>query len=235
MLPRILEPEAMDTEEDAAEYATISNDVVNEAFARRAVELAPAQGRLIDIGTGPGDIAIRIAELSSLDVTAIDLAEAMLAIARRRAGASPARHRIHVARGDAKATGFPERAFDAVVSNSLAHHLADPTILFAEAQRVGRRGAAILIKDLLRPTTLRDLDALVERYAGGDTAYQRALFRNSLHAALTLDEVRACCRSAGLAEVDIAQVSDRHWVVERASSPERIQSRARPRLVRPPE
>ncbi|XXY49886.1 class I SAM-dependent methyltransferase [Sorangium sp. So ce269] len=222
MLPRTLEPEVMDTEEDAAQYAAISNDVVNEVFARRAVELAPPRGRLIDLGTGPGDIAVRIAELSDLEVTAIDLAATMLAVARRRAGASLARRRIHVARGDAKATGFPDHDFDAVVSNSLAHHLADPTTLFAEARRVGRRGAAILIKDLLRPPTLRELDDLVRRYASDDTPYQRALFQSSLHAALTLDEVRASCRSAGLAGVHIAQVSDRHWVVERASRPGQV-------------
>ncbi|HWO18901.1 MAG TPA: class I SAM-dependent methyltransferase [Kofleriaceae bacterium] len=217
MLPRTLEPELMDTEEDAAEYATIANDTVNEMFAQRSVELAPPGGRLLDIGTGPGHIAIRIAELSDLDVTAIDLAETMLAIARLRAAASPARHRIHLARGDAKATGFPERTFDAVVSNSLAHHLPDPAALFTEAARVGKEGAAILIKDLLRPSASGELEDLVRRYASHDTPYQRALFQSSLHAALTLDEVRACCWRAGLTGVEIAQVSDRHWVVERVT------------------
>src|SRR5262245_19034581 len=192
MLPRTLEPELMDTEEDAAEYAAISNDTVNEVFARRAVELAPQRGQLLDIGTGPGHIAIRIAELSELEVTAIDLAEKMLAIARRSSVASPARHRIHIACGDAKATGFPEGAFDAVVANSLAHHLPDPAALFAEVARVGRKGAAILIKDLLRPSTLHELEELVWRYASHDTPHQRALFQSSLHAALTLDEIDTC-------------------------------------------
>ena len=49
-------------------------------------------------------------------------------------------------------------------------------------------------------------------------------FQSPLHAALTLDEVRACCRSAGLAGVEITQVPDRHWVVERAFCPELILS-----------
>jgi ubiquinone/menaquinone biosynthesis C-methylase UbiE len=209
----------MDSEAEAAEYAAIPNDTINDVFARRALELAPLQGRLLDLGTGPGDIAVRIAELSDLEVTAVDLAEPMLAIARRRAGASPSSRRIHVANADAIATGFPAQTFDAVVSNSLTHHVPDPITLFAEVQRVAKPAGAIFIKDLLRPGTLGELESLVELYAGDDTPYQREMFENSLHASLTLDEVRAYCHSAGLNDVTIAQVSDRHWVIERAWRP----------------
>lgn len=215
MLPRTLEPEVMDTAEDAAEYADISNGSVNDAFASEALALAPTAGRLLDLGTGPGDIAIRIAERSALDVVAVDLADHMLAIARRAAEASPAAARLTWVRADVKDSGFAAGSFDAVVSNSVSHHIPDPTELFAEIVRVARPGASIFVKDLLRPASAEDLEALVARYAADDTPYQRTLFQQSLHAALTLDEVRACCRTAGLEGVTIEQVSDRHWVVAR--------------------
>jgi hypothetical protein len=43
------------------------------------------------------------------------------------------------------------------------------------------------------------------------------LFRASLHAALTLDEVRVAAREVGLDDVRVAMTSDRHWTLTRAA------------------
>jgi ubiquinone/menaquinone biosynthesis C-methylase UbiE len=220
MLPRVLEPEVMDTEEDAREYEAIPNDEVNRLFAARAVSLSPPSGRMLDMGTGPGHIAILIAERATrLHVTAIDLAAHMLALARRNVDRSSARGRITVELRDVKQTGYERAQFDAVVSNSLVHHIPDPLDIFTEIRRVARSGAAVFVKDLLRPPSKAALDALVERHAGGCTAYQRRLFADSLHAALTVAEVRELCARAGLDGVEVMQTSDRHWELSRTWSP----------------
>lgn len=215
MLQRTLEPEVMDTEQDAAEYAAIGNGAVNELFVTHALSLAPRQGRALDLGTGPGDIAILLAERSALEVVGLDLAESMLALARARAQRSSAAGRLSFVRDDGKGSQFLPGSFELVISNSVAHHVPEPVDLFREVGRLARPGAALLLKDLLRPASEAELTALVERYAADDTPYQRELFRCSLHAALTLTEVQRCCREAGLHDVAVAQVSDRHWVVER--------------------
>lgn len=219
MLTRVLEPEVMDTEEDAREYEAIPNDEVNRLFAERAVSLAPPSGRLLDMGTGPGHIAILIAERAAgLHVTAIDLATPMVALAQRNVDRSSARGRLAVELRDAKQTGYEGACFDAVVSNSLVHHIPELLSLFAEIKRVARPGAAVFVKDLLRPSSAAEHDALVERHAGGCTAYQRRLFADSLHAALTVAEVRDLCARAGLDGVKVMQTSDRHWELSRAWS-----------------
>jgi ubiquinone/menaquinone biosynthesis C-methylase UbiE len=216
VLLRVLEPEVMDTEEDAREYAAIDNTRVNQAFVDEAVELAPARGRVLDLGCGPGDIAVLLAQrCPGLEIVAVDLAEEMLRIARRRVVEAGLVGRVSIASVDAKATDFPSRSFDLVLCNSLAHHIPDPLGLLVEVERIAAEGAGLLLKDLVRPETLADWRDLVTRYAAEDTPRQRQLFADSLRAALTLDEVRQLCREARLEGVEIAKVSDRHWVVKR--------------------
>ena len=78
---RILEPEVMDTEEDAREYDAMDHSEPNEAFVGRLVELG-ARGRMLDVGTGPGHVPLLVCErVAEATVVGIDLAETMLAIA----------------------------------------------------------------------------------------------------------------------------------------------------------
>src|SRR5919198_5932570 len=94
--------------------------------------MAPASGeRWLDIGTGTGAVAIRAA-LAGADVTAIDVAEAMLDQAR--ANAEAARVEVEWDLGDAQTLPYEDAAFDVVVSvfgvvfapdrRAVAHELA---------------------------------------------------------------------------------------------------------------
>ena len=60
--------------------------------------------------------------------------------------------------------------------------------ILREAWRVRAPEGALLIRDLFRPATPERALALVEQHAGEADAEQRALFRASLHAALTPEE-----------------------------------------------
>jgi hypothetical protein len=61
----------------------------------------------------------------------------------------------------------------------------------------------------------------VNRAAPDDSARQKQLFFDSLCAALTLEEVRELVAAAGLEGATVAQVSERHWSVERARAASR--------------
>lgn len=213
MLERVLEPEIMDSAEDAAEYAAIDHSAVNDEFVRYLTrELGFNGGRLIDLGTGPADIAIAIArQVPAARVTAVDLGSHMLTLARQKVAAAPERERIELVEADANATGFPAQSFDFVVCNSLVHHIPEPLLLFREIARLARPGAGIFLKDLKRPASRAELEHLVATYAAHDTPYQRQLFHNSLHAALRPDEIVALARAAGLTDVQVTVPSDRHW------------------------
>lgn len=224
MLERILEPEIMDSLEDAAEYEAIDNAKVNAEFVRFfTAEVGFNGGRVLDLGTGPADIAIAIAEASSeAQVTGLDLGSFMMKAARRRVAASPARDRITLVEADAKATGFASESFDFIICNSLVHHIPDPRQLFAEVVRLLAPGGGLFLKDLRRPASLAELRALVATYAANDTPYQRELFHNSLHAALLPEEVAEVARSAGLLDAVLTTPSDRHWQLVRPAQRKKV-------------
>jgi ubiquinone/menaquinone biosynthesis C-methylase UbiE len=219
MLERVLEPEVMDSRQDADEYASFDNTAVNEEFVARALELAPAHGYVLDIGTGPADIAILLAQRApGLRILAIDLGEHMLATARRNVLEARLLDRIEIRKADAKATGLASASFDLVISNSLVHHIPDPAKLFQELARVASPSAGLFIKDLHRPETELELQHLVDTYAIGCTEYQRRTFRESLHAGLTLSEVSSLCAALHLPGIELRRASDRHWCLERRSA-----------------
>lgn len=219
MLERVLEEEVMDTLQDAEEYSAIDNDEVNQAFVAQVLELAPRSGVVLDVGTGPADIAVLLATRAPrLRIIAIDLGEHMLATARANVARAGLGDRIEVVRADAKATPFPAESFDMVISNSLVHHIPEPRELFAEVKRLMRPGAALFVKDLHRPSSDEEHAQLVETYARGCTPYQRSTFSNSLRASLTVSEVQAICTSVGVSDCRVRRCSDRHWCLERRAN-----------------
>lgn len=216
MLERILEPEVMGSQQDADEYASFDHTAVNDEFVAHALTLAPSTGRVLDVGTGPADIAILLAQRApGLRIVAIDLGEHMLALARRNVERAGLADRVEVCEADAKATGFERASFDMVISNSLVHHIPEPASLFREVARVASPAAALFIKDLHRPESEPELRNLVDTYARGCTEYQRRTFHDSLHAALSVAEVAAICASIGLPGLEVRRCSDRHWCLER--------------------
>ncbi len=220
MLARLLEPEVMDTVEDAEEYDAMDFREANARFAEAAVALLSNRRapRVLDLGTGTAQIPLLVCDAHpTATIVAVDLSRAMLDVARRRVAASPHGARIELRLGDAKAAGAEHGAFDLVMSNSVAHHIPDPTDLFAQIARAVRPDGAILVRDLHRPTSAEEAWAIVERVAPNDTPKQKQLFFDSLHAALTVDEVRSMAGAAGLDGTSIAIVSDRHWSLERPS------------------
>jgi len=216
MIERILEPEVMDTWEDAVEYDSMDFTEVNTSFAQRAVELGPPSGLVLDIGTGTARIPILILQRNTrLFIEALDASVNMLRLARLNIAKAGLEGRIILRLGDAKKLSNPGFSFDFVMSNSLVHHLPDPQPFFNEVKRVAKPTAGVLIRDLLRPKSSAEFSRLVDLYTEGATDHQRKLFSDSLHAALTLEEVHRYLRSAGLSDLKLEQTSDRHWTAER--------------------
>src|SRR5213594_1119003 len=136
-MERIPEPELMDDGAQAEAYARADFAAVDQAFVDRFVATFPdlVRGRVVDLGCGPADIPIRLARARpELRITAVDGAGAMLALAAgaiRTAGAP-----VALARATVPHLPFARRTFDAVVSNSLLHHLPDPLVLWREVARL---------------------------------------------------------------------------------------------------
>lgn len=213
MLPRVLEPEVMDTAEDARDYDAMDHAAVNRAFAADFLAAFPGvSGPVLDVGTGTAQIPIELCRQSpTITVVAIDLAAEMIRLAERNVAAAGLADRVRLEVVNARALPYPDGSFPAVISNSIIHHIPEPAECFAEMVRVCRAGGALFVRDLLPPETEQELDHLVDTYAAGANDHQRALFAASLRAALTPAEVRALVGRSGFAPDTVRQTSDRHW------------------------
>ena len=205
------EPELMDLPHEAEAYASGDFAEVNSAFVDRLLGLAwnLETARCIDLGSGPADIAIRIAQQRpAWHIDAVDAAEAMIALARVAIAQAGVRNvRLHLA--DAKATKLAA-GYDVIFSNSLLHHLPDPLPMWREARRLARPGTIVLVRDLIRPATYDLAEELVEHYAGRESDMLKQEYYRSLLSAFTPAEIRAQLEEAGLSELEIRQSSDRH-------------------------
>lgn len=233
MLERTLEPEVMDSAQDAIEYNRMDHSSVNAKFVDDFLEFLDSNQKrlrvaedpmfddleddhiiagLLDVGTGTALIPIELCQRNpEVRIMAIDLAISMLDIAIHNVDLAGFRNQIQLAQADAKDSEFEDEMFDAVVSNSIIHHIPEPKTVVAEVIRTTREGGAIFVRDLMRPKSAADVDSLVETYAGQESEYSRRLFGESLHASLSLDEMRQLVSSCGLSGDTVTATSDRHW------------------------
>jgi len=217
MLERKLEPEVMDDAAEAAAYDAMDHTAPNTAFVDRLVDLG-ARGRVLDIGTGPGDVPLMLCDrLPDCHVVGVDLSKQMLKIARAKLRDSPHDDRVLLLLADAKDLPFEDDSFDAVCSNTILHHIPDPRPFLREAARVLRPAGVLLIRDLFRPDDHATIDKLVTQHAGDCDAEQQRLFAESLHAALTPDELRVMADECGLVDCEVIVDTDRHMSLQRAS------------------
>lgn len=216
-MQRVLEPEVMNTWEEAVEYDSMDFTEVNAAFAKSAIAAGPMSGKILDAGTGTARIPIVIAQMRpAWEMTCIDMSANMLKLGLENVSKANVRSQIKLELVDAKAMPYPDRYFDMVISNSIIHHLPDPLPFLREVRRVLKPNGAIFLRDLLRPEDEAIRDNLVEVYAGNCNSHQKQLFSDSLHAAFILAEIQTMIETAGLEGVRIYESSDRHWTAERA-------------------
>ena len=212
MLARVLEPELMDSPEEARDYDAMDHSSVNRVFVVDFLAVWNGRGPIVDIGTGTAQIPIEFCRQSSTGtIVAIDAAAHMIELARAHVRAVEFESRIELQLVDAKRMPFDDRSVAAVMSNSIVHHIPRPHDVFAEIARVAAPGATIFVRDLLRPTDKASLGHLVETYAGLANAHQRKMFAESLHAALSVDEVRDLVAAVDYDPACVSQTTDRHW------------------------
>jgi ubiquinone/menaquinone biosynthesis C-methylase UbiE len=214
VLSRVLEPEAMDTPEDARDYDAMDHAEVNARFVADFLGAhGPCRGgTVLDVGTGTARIPIALCRAdANARVLAIDLAGHMLDLAQRNVSEAGLAARIALQRIDAKALPFAPGSFEAVVSNTIVHHIPDPGPVLAALVRQVAPGGTLFVRDLARPDQLVELEQLVALYAANESPSARALFTASLHAALTLAEVRSMFAPLGLPADTVTMTSDRHW------------------------
>ncbi|MCB1772550.1 MAG: class I SAM-dependent methyltransferase [Gammaproteobacteria bacterium] len=217
-MPRTPEPEElMDRADQAEAYAAADFSEANSLFIELLTGAAAGDpgARVLDLGCGPADIPLQLAQrFPNMHIDAVDGAQAMLDLADRALDGLPAlRPRVRLVCDLLPCAALPSHAYDAVISNSLLHHLSNPALIWQTITRSTKPGALVLVMDLARPDSVADVDDLVGRYAADAPTVLRQDFRNSLFAAYRVDEVEAQLAAAGLSQLRVDSVSDRHLAV----------------------
>ena len=215
-MKRTVEPEVMDTVEAAEAYDAMEHGEVDQAFVDRVIALGAESGHFLDVGTGPAQIPILLAQrCPHIQITAIDLSREMLKIANKHVADNFLTDRITLELVDAKSLPYPDNTFDGLISNSIVHHIHDSLAALKEMGRVMKPSGVVLIRDLIRPETTEDAQAFVDKYAAEDTPYQQKLYYDSFLASFTLEEVNQMLIQMDMPGAFVVQSSDRHWSIER--------------------
>lgn len=175
-------------------------------WRERVIQMADLQGgsRLLDIGTGTGDLA-RSAQLQKpgVKVAAADFTLAMMLTGRKKGN-------LPFLAADALKLPFSDETFDTVVSGFLLRNVIDREAALCEQFRVLKKGGRLVVLDTTRP--VRNfftplvwvhmhvvIPILGWLFAGAGDAYR--YLPDSTEKFLTAEELAEMIENAGFSEI----------------------------------
>lgn len=138
--------------EHADRYAAGSRSRGRRRFylriARDVARLAPRDGYVLDVGTGPGALLLEIAQARpDVRATGVDVEPAMVRIAERDVDAAGLSGRVTVKVADVANLPLDSGSVDVAVATLTAHHWPDVPAAVRELVRVLRPGGTLLVVD----------------------------------------------------------------------------------------
>lgn len=215
VIDRILEPEIMDDPDQVRAYAEADFGSENQGFVDRFLGLYEDldEAHILDMGCGPGDIPFRLVRAHpSCRVTGVDASAPMVEWANRLKIQGGLENRLTFLCRRFQDLSM-DRPVDAVISNSLIHHVPNPLRFWYALKTFIKPGGPVLVMDLLRPESKEDARALVDQYASEEPERLRKDFFNSLLASFTEDEVASQLAELNLSRLMVDVPDDRHWIV----------------------
>jgi ubiquinone/menaquinone biosynthesis C-methylase UbiE len=233
-LPRVPEPEVMDDSAEVEAYSSAAAQAylnkIDNTFVEHAERLLRtrsarnASGHALDVGCGPGQIVLKLAQrLPGWQFSGVDRSANMVrqALAARdeitqRTGDNLA-SRVQFSVGDGNKLTFADASMELVICNSVLHHLEQSVRLFAEMARVAAPGGVILLRDLRRPSRLA-YPLQVRWYGRHYSGLMHKLYCDSVRAAYTPEELDALLRDSPLRDAHVFTLGRTHLGFERTAS-----------------
>ncbi len=122
-------------------------------WRRVAVRLArPGRGRVLDVATGTGDIALELARYTD-SVVGLDLCQEMLSRGKIKMERKGFNNKVDFMMGDALALPFSDNSFDCALNGFALRNVADINLFLAELRRVVKPGGRVVCLELVRPAS----------------------------------------------------------------------------------
>jgi demethylmenaquinone methyltransferase/2-methoxy-6-polyprenyl-1,4-benzoquinol methylase len=163
----------------------------------------PDGGKLLDVGTGTGDLILEALRSSSLSLAVgCDFTQEMMRLGKTRKGGE----RVGWVHADAHDLPFPDASFDAVTSGYLLRNVANIRQVLTEQYRVLKPGGRAVCLDTTPPSSdwfhwpvrfyLHTVIPLLGRFFAGETDAYAYLSESTVHF-IHAEELANCMRSAG--------------------------------------
>ncbi len=216
IMKRIPEPDLMDRVEQARAYAETDFSEPHDEFVSQFRHRSPgfSKGRVLDLGCGTADVVIRFAKVfPNTEITGIDGARAMLDIGNQDIRENGVADRVRLEELFLPDSTYLKKEYNAVISNSLLHHLKDPLVIWQTIKETALSNAPIFVMDLYRPSSPEKADEIVNKHAADAPDLLKEDFYNSLLAAYSEDEIIKQLDDAAMSFLKFELISDRHVII----------------------
>ncbi|MCC6546657.1 class I SAM-dependent methyltransferase [Candidatus Sumerlaeota bacterium] len=137
---------------ETGQSATIDAPLVLNLISGAAAAINPHAKDLLDVGCGAGNYSLKLlTKIPNMNVTLVDLSEAMLRRAHERV-ASETKGSITTVQCDVRSCEFPAGRFDVITAAAVLHHLRSDEewhAVFASFHHWLRPGGSLWISDLV--------------------------------------------------------------------------------------
>lgn len=128
---------------------------IDRRWRKHAVRLVkvPADGKVLDVATGTGDVALEIARTTpaSVKIFGADFSSEMIRLGKEKIASTPYANRINFKVAPCEDLPFPSNSFDSVTIAFGIRNVVDRRLGLAELWRVTKPGGRLIILEFSTP------------------------------------------------------------------------------------